>query len=221
MGHLVGVGEPGIEAGTGGLAEPLEVGLPLVEDLRVVKGAEGPAETAAGQAVEAVGLRFGDTVPVDEQRNHLAAGHGEELHGLAAGADGGEQRLFVIGEEQEQDGGRGFLQRFQEGVGGVKGHRAGAVDDDDGAGAFERVEVDGAFQLPDGTDGDGGDGAAVLHLAAELNVDDANVGVQAVGDALALGAPAAGGAGTLQAVDGLGDLEGECHLAHLGRPLSR
>ena len=77
------------------------------------------------------------------------------------------------------------------------------------------------LQLPDGVDGNGGDGIAALDGAAELDVNHPNVGVQVVGNPLALGALTAGVAGARRQLTAWAISRANVSLPTWGGPTSR
>jgi hypothetical protein len=93
--------------------------------------AKGFACGSLGEAGDESALLLRDVgAPVGKKHLDLFYGQCAETDRGTAGADGGEEFAGVFGEEDEVDGGGGFFEDFEEGVGGLL-HEGGGGEDED------------------------------------------------------------------------------------------
>ena len=198
---------------------------------------EGAADGSFGEAGgegAVVGLELG--AALGEEGLELGGGDGAEAVNDGAGADGGEQLLGVFGEQDEGGVVGRLFEDFEEAVGGLFHEGRGGEDGEGAPGLDGRAVVGDVDDLADlaeldeqlrrvgrddedvgvGLDEDAGFffvGFAEV-VAGGDGLGDEVVEIGGVGDAGAVAAVAAEvgeavGLGGLEAVDGLGEHEGE------------
>ena len=174
----------------------------------------GQPRASRGQPPGLIGLH---AMPVDQKFGKHRAAHGSQRKKATTGTDGGQDGVFVGGEQQNQHPIGWLLQCFEQRVGGFRAESLGAVEDDNGPTAFHRPAVGGLHHLPDFVNPD--PSAARLAGFPLLQRYDADVGVDSAtnaGAGGALSARAGSGITATNAVDGSGQINGQVHLADVG-----
>ena len=73
-----------------------------------------------------------------EPGDELVFGHPAEMDRAAAGGDRRREVVFRLGDEDEHRGGRGLLERLEDGVGGLVGHHPRLLEEEDLPLSFDR-----------------------------------------------------------------------------------
>ena len=148
--------------------------------LRAVAGGQRERVLAvAERQARARGRRVGlDALP-DQALGELVGGQRVEAHRLAARGDRRHHLAGPVGQQQQDDVGRGLLERLEQRVGRLVVHRLGALEHEHAVGGLERRSRGGGDHgLAD---------VAAQHLVRAARRDPREVGVRAVHHARARG----------------------------------
>src|SRR5512143_3047364 len=162
----------------------------------------GPVQVTVDEEGQDAGLLRAE-VPVEQGLLDLLAADRREGEMPAAGADGRQQQVRAVGQQDDMGEEGGLFEDLEQGVGGFGAHGLGVVDDEHAGLAGHRAEISHLL-----------DELGLLDLdLLELDGEGHDVGVGAVIDGPARGAVVAGVGGQRLTVEGLGQGQGHGPLA--------
>ena len=214
---LLGVVEPLLQPVVQQARHTLELRGVVLNQAGVFGGLYCPSYLPAGEPGQVHRLLAGDSPGFLQLAGYCINGDSPEVDLLAPGEDGVGNRLAAACQQYQQHRLRRFLQELEQGVGRLRGQGGRLLEYEHPALSLVGLQGGRALRIPHLVYADVPSRASPGRV--RLTIDDLHVRVESLGyaDALVAGAAWPGGR-FVQAVDPLGQVQGQGRLANLGRP---